>query len=115
LVDVSQDFYKIPVAGTPTIRDFVEDHFGSYNIGKAFYELSKSETVQQSKQIAVLDSTTDRVYLGSNARSLIGLPIYGECKVKPATGDNAKYKIFVQSTSVNRKLMPNTLLLYKRW
>ena len=76
--------------------------------GGAFYQLSKSEKIQARKQIAVLEKKTDRVYTGPEARALLGLPD-NEVRVKPDHNDN--FTIFVQSTSVNRKLVPNTRLL----
>ena len=48
------------------------------------------------------------MYTGPEARSLLGLPDV-EVRVKPDHNDD--FTIFVQSTSVNRKLVPNTRLL----
>ena len=51
---------------------------------------------------------TGRVFSGPAARQLLGLPC-AEATVKP--GENPAYTVFVQSTSVNRKLVPGTKLL----
>lgn len=80
----------------------------SYKTGKAFYQLSKSEKVQRQKSIALYDVRTNEVFTGDEARNLLGLPDH-EVKVAPASHPN--FLIFVQSTSVNRKLMPGTKLL----
>ena len=93
------------------IRDWVQGSGLPYTVGKAFYQLTKTETIQPHKQVAVLEKATGKVYTGAQARSLIGLPAH-EVRVKP--DQNPEYDIFVQSTSVNRKLVPNTKVLVLR-
>lgn len=78
--------------------------------GSAFYMLTKPEAVQDYKIIAIVDKKTGSVYSGLGARDLLGLPHYGEAKVAP--GDHGQYDIFVQSTSVNRKLPVGTKVMY---
>jgi len=102
------EYQLIPVARHAGIREWVIECGHNYRTGGAFYQLSKSEKIQAQKQIAVLEKKTDRVYTGPEARALLGLPDV-EIRVKPDHNDD--YTIFVQSTSVNRKLVPNTLLL----
>ncbi|MFF7357119.1 MULTISPECIES: vWA domain-containing protein [Streptomyces] len=106
-VDPSQ-YQLIPVTRDAAIRDWVVESGHTYRTGGAFYQLSKSEKIQARKQIAVLDKKTDRVYTGPEARALLGLPDV-EVRVKPDHNDG--FTIFVQSTSVNRKLVPNTRIL----
>jgi hypothetical protein len=90
------------------IRDFVEEHTGRYVMGRAYYELVKSETIQPQKEVAfVVDG---RVYTGRAARDLLGLPDY-HVKVQP---NHAGGTVFVQSTSVNRKLVRGQRLLVLR-
>ncbi|MCL7492543.1 VWA domain-containing protein [Streptomyces sp. MCA2] len=104
----SSGYQLIPVAREATIRDWVVECGHTFRTGCAFYQLSKSEKVQARKQIAVLEKKTDRVYAGPEARALLGLPDE-ETRVKPDHNDD--FTIFVQSTSVNRKLVPHTRLL----
>ncbi|OIK02240.1 vWA domain-containing protein [Streptomyces monashensis] len=101
-------YQLIPVTRDAAIRDWVIASGHTYRTGGAFYQLSKSEKIQARKQIAVLEKKTDRVYAGPEARALLGLPDE-EVRVKPDHNDD--FTIFVQSTSVNRKLVPNTRLL----
>ncbi|MER6075803.1 VWA domain-containing protein [Streptomyces sp. NPDC001817] len=109
LAPVEPSAYElIPVARDAAIRDWVVECGHTYRTGGAFYQLSKSEKIQAKKQIAVLEKKTDRVYTGPEARALLGLPDV-EVRVKPDHNDD--FTIFVQSTSVNRKLVPNTRLL----
>ncbi|MFE2579100.1 vWA domain-containing protein [Streptomyces sp. NPDC059378] len=98
----------IPVTRDVAIRDWVVECGHTYRTGGAFYQLSKSEKIQARKQIAVLEKKTDRVFSGPEARALLGLPDV-EVRVKPDHNDD--FTIFVQSTSVNRKLVPNTRLM----
>ncbi|MFF4102835.1 vWA domain-containing protein [Streptomyces sp. NPDC001903] len=106
-VDPSQ-YQLIPVARDAAIREWVIECGQEYRTGCAFYQLSKSEKIQARKQIAVLEKKTDQVYTGPEARALLGLPDT-EVRVKPDHNDD--FTIFVQSTSVNRKLVSNTRLL----
>ncbi|MEU6933338.1 vWA domain-containing protein [Streptomyces sp. NPDC046374] len=101
-------FELIPVARDAGIREWVVASGHSYRTGCAYYQLSKSERIQARKQIAVLEKKTDRVYTGPHARALLGLPD-DEVRVKPDHND--EFTIFVQSTSVNRKLVAQTRLL----
>ncbi|MEU5811023.1 vWA domain-containing protein [Streptomyces sp. NPDC059650] len=102
------EYHLVPVARDAAIREWVIESGHTYRTGCAFYQLSKSEKVQARKQIAVLEKKTDRVYTGPQARALLGLPD-AEVRLKPDHNDD--FTIFVQSTSVNRKLVPQTRLL----
>lgn len=114
LVDISHKVTKLSVwpgdAGRQ-IREFVETtNKIAYILGNAYYELTKTETLQPQKDIIVYDTKTGHMYQGhSAARELLGLPSTGNAKIIPS-GTGHK-KIFVQSTSVNRKLVGDTLLL----
>lgn len=101
-------YQVIPVARDVAIREWVIESGHTYRTGGAFYQLSKTEKIQAKKQIAVLEKKTDRVYTGPQARALLGLPAV-DARVKPDHNDD--FTIFVQSTSVNRKLVSNTRLL----
>jgi 7-keto-8-aminopelargonate synthetase-like enzyme len=61
---------------TKQIRDAVEQ-YQPYRVGKAFYQLTKTEDIQAKKQVAVLEKSTGKVYTGPQARQLIGLPDQG--------------------------------------
>jgi len=90
------------------ICSFVEDQLGNYRIGSAYYQMTKKETIQANKQICVLDKISGQMYTGAEARNLLGLPSYN---VSVRAADHDRYDIFVQSTSVNRKLIGGTRLL----
>lgn len=112
LIDISNqvDVYIVDAKNDDVqIRDFVNAQGITYTVGCAFYELSKSETIQDYKQIAVRDKKSGAVYGGVGARDLLGLPHHGAAKVAP--GIHGQYEIFIQSTSVNRKLKKGTNLM----
>lgn len=98
-----------PVRDDQAIADFVEARTKRpYKAGQAYYELTKTETVQAKKRIAIREETSGKVFIGDDARQLLGLP-NREVRVAPAHLPG--YKIFIQSTSVNRKLIDGTQLL----
>lgn len=96
------------------IDEFFKNKIGNYSIGSEFYQLTKTEkAVQDYKEIALLDKYTRKIYSGKeNVRTILGLPLYGSVKLIP--GDHKNYDIFIQSTSVNRKLIGETKVLYKK-
>lgn len=93
------------------IRGFVEGWTGDYRVGSAYYELIKPETIQPQKQVLVQRRTNGEVFQGADARSLVGLPDY-EVKVSP--GDLGEWRIFVQSTSVNRNVVPGQMIMVRK-
>jgi hypothetical protein len=60
----------------------------------------------------VLVNDAGDMFAGAKAREMIGVPLGTRGKVN--TRDIPKgYKVFIQSTSPNRKLMGKTLFLYE--
>ncbi len=117
LNDVSRSVTLLKVNKESKIRDFVEAKGLPYTKGCAFYELTsrkEGHKVQPYKKIMIMEKKSPnkkkkKVYTGAEARKIIGLPDT-ETKVRP--GAHGNYDIFVQSTSVNRKLMPGTKIIY---
>lgn len=81
-----------------------------YKKGAAFYQLSKPETIQDYKLLLVMIKGKPQVYGGEEARQLLGLPDSGTVRVTP--GNHANFDLFGQSTSMNRKLVRGTKLVY---
>lgn len=101
-------YFLVPVPKDAVIKEFVESTGNQYKIGRAYYELMKTETIQGNKALAVVDNKTHKVYTGSGVRAMIGL---SDLSVRVKPNHNPDYKIFVQSTSVNRKLIAGTRVL----
>jgi hypothetical protein len=86
------------------IDSFVEDKTGrAYRLGEAYYQLMVPVKVQPSKAVCLWDRKTKKLYTGDAARKLLGLPNH-EVKLEPAATPD--FDIFIQSTSVNRNVLP---------
>lgn len=106
LVEIPGRLYHCQ-SGPVEIRDFVERAAATtYKTGKAYYELTKPELVQENKNIVIVNKNDGRKYGGSSARSFLGIPETQRVKVAP--GAHGDWRIFVQSTSVNRKIYQGT-------
>jgi hypothetical protein len=93
------------------IKDFVQHNGLTFNTGRGFYEFTKTETIQNYKEIVLMDRATGDLFAGSRARELLGLPDGETVRVGPKALE--RYVVFVQSTSANRKLMAGTRFLYE--
>lgn len=105
-----------PIEDTP-IKSFVESNGISFKKGRGFYELTKHVKVQQYKEIIAQNRTTGEMYTGSQVREMLGLKpqsvaggVTENLSTRDLTGD---YRIFIQSTSHNRKLIGGTTFLYE--
>jgi hypothetical protein len=110
LTDIS---YLVSMAKVETwsplvIKDYSEAMFGGFIQGTVYYELTKPEKIQANKKIVIKDKKNGHMYAGAEARQLLNLPDY-EVKVTP--GNLGDYVVFIQSTSLNRKLVPGTYVL----
>lgn len=106
-VDVAPQCRVVRVRAERQLRELVEDATGGPLLrGSVFYELTKPEKVQAHKQLMVMERGKPAIYAGAGARALIGIPTTGTTRVIP--GNHGKFRIFVQSTSVNRKLVRGT-------
>lgn len=110
LDDISDRFKVYTVGSETPIKDFVEAKTRrDYVIGSTFYQLMKPERVQASKAVLIMEKGKAAIWGGQEARDLIGLPLGADAKVEPF--NHGAYEIFVQSTSVNRKLPRGTKIL----
>lgn len=116
LVDISQEvsIWKVGQAEDGSqIQAFCDKRLGGrgYVKGAGFYELVKPERkVQDYKKIVIKDKKSGAIYGGDAARQLLGLPFVGDVKLVP--GDHGKFVVYIQSTSLNRKLPEGSSVLY---
>jgi len=115
LKDISAEITMWPVLHNENgaeIRPFVEKRLNKPMLkGSAFYLLNKTESkVQENKLIIIRDSKDGTVYYGPAARQMIGLPTVGNARVVP--GAHGNWEIYIQSTSVNRKLVTGSCVMY---
>lgn len=104
-------FQMVHVDKLWVIKDFVNALGTSYKKGRGFYQFTKSETIQEHKEVILRNKRNGDLFTGSEARNFIGLPFGERGTVRPKLFDD--YEVYVQSTSYNRKLMPNTKFLYE--
>lgn len=104
-------FQVIPVDSDSEIREFVNTQGLVFQKGKGYYEFTKKETIQAKKHVVIMDKTTGEIFEGAAVRQLLGLSD-SNADIRP-TYDRTKYRVFVQSTSVNRKLQGGTMFLYE--
>lgn len=101
-------YQLLDVDESAPIREWVQGKGITYVLGIAFYQLTKRETIQAQKNIAVMEKKTGKVFTGVEARNVLNLP---QEDVRVSPDFNPDFEVFVQSTSVNRKLVPQTKLL----
>jgi hypothetical protein len=104
-------FQVLEVDAAAVIRDFVQAQGAAFKTGRGFYQLTKSELVQEDKEVVLQDKSSGSFFSGDRARQLVGLAPGERAKVRPAHLD--KYDVFIQSNSYNRKLVAGTKLLYE--
>ncbi len=94
------------------IREVILDAGKEWIRGAAFYALIKTEKkVQPYKMVALRVKTSGKVYSGQAAREMLGIgQAPGTVRLVP--GDHGKFDVFIQSTSVNRKILAGTEVLY---
>ncbi len=92
-----------------TIRDFVNDMGLVFKIGRGFYEFTKPENISDKKEIVTMKKSTGELYEGGCALKLSKI----EVNKRNRPTDIPEYRIFIQSTSVGRKLKAGTKFLYE--
>ncbi len=100
------------------IDDFVKENGLAFEIGQGFYELDEATVkIQDHKEIVLQDRTTGDMFSGRRARSIIGIGFEPEIRFNPKKmlSDTVRrdYRIFIQSSSSNRKLIGGTQFLYQ--
>ncbi len=92
----------------------IADFFKVFEKGKHYYQLIKPEYIQEDKDLVVHikdQSGPGEFRQGSRTiRMLLGLPETGRIRVRPGPVSD-KYDVYVQSASVNRKLVEGQKLL----
>lgn len=93
------------------IQSFILRHRQKYLKGAAFYQLTKTEArVGPDKKILVRDRQTGKFFGGDDARPMLGLPNHQNVRLHP--GDHGNFDLFIQSESINRKLVGGTGVAY---
>ena len=110
-------FQVMQVLGDIPIKEFVEDAHLIFKKGKGYYELGRTETVQCYKSIILQEKSSGKLFEGPQVREMLGLRpespkgSYEPERLRYFHLDN--YRVFIQSTSHNRKLREGALFLYE--
>ncbi len=105
-------FQRFSVNRDVSIKDFVLETGAVFKTGRGFYELSKTETINSKKEVILEHLQSGNMYSGEEARRILGLPSNSTAKIN-RRDIPSDYRVFVQSTSYNRKLIANTSFLYE--
>jgi len=117
-VDVVDELHNCPpakyqvlaVGENASIKQFVVDKDLTFKTGKGFYQFTKPEKISVKKEIVLMKKDTAELFEGSRARKIAKLTD-GDKTYKPS--DIEEYDVYIQSTSVNRKLIKDTKFLYE--
>ena len=114
LNDLSK-FQVLNVTENCVIKDFVELTGAKYKAGKGFYQLTKSELIQENKEVLMVFKLTGETISDTiKCRQLLGIPFGTRGNINPRTTEIcSKYDVYIQSTSYNRKLVGGTKFLYE--
>lgn len=94
------------------IKQFAIENGLEFKVGRGFYEFNKPEVISKKKEIVLQKTDTGEIFEGAKARKLLGLVDYNEKGRIPVTKVK-NYRVFIQSTSYNRKLEGGTMFLYE--
>lgn len=123
-VELLSRFQVMNVDGATAIRDFVEMNGCTFKKGRGFYQLvertadgkSNVEEIQPAKEVIFVNKETGEATSDTSwCREQLKVPFGTRGKVHPLQIADVmnKYEVYVQSTSVNRKLDPGTKFLYE--
>lgn len=112
LSEITKQVSFITAQSAAQIRQVILDAGLEWIKGAAFYQLVKTEKrVQDYKLVALRVKTSGKVYCGQDARDMLGIGnAVGTVRLVP--GDHAKFDVFIQSTSVNRKIPAGSEVMY---
>ena len=112
LSEITGSVQFIKAKDTCQIKQCILDEGLDWIKGAAFYQLVKTEKkVQPYKMVALRVKTSGKVYCGEQAREMLGIGGLSTT-VRLVPGDHGKFDVFIQSTSVNRKIPKDTEVLY---
>jgi len=96
-----------------TFKEACLKHKVTYNVGTGYYAVARMEKISKKKLLLLHDINTDTFTIGTDAvKDKLGWP--KDVDLKKTVKDIPEgYRLFVQSTSHNRVIKPNTHVLVK--
>ena len=105
-------FRTVSVKEKVSIKKFVEDNGLVFSKGSGYYQLSKPETIQDYKKVVARKKTDGSIISGDPVKEVLGIKTSSK-KFSLDLSSVPDFDVFVQSTSVNRVLLPDTEFLYE--
>src|ERR1051326_8572358 len=93
------------------IQDFVLSKDLPFNKGRGYYQLTKPEEIKANKEFVIMLRASGELFDNDEARQLLGVQPGAKVSIKKE--DFETYRVFVQSSSSNRKLAADTRFLYE--
>lgn len=110
LKDISNNFVSYNVTKEEDIKSFILGKTKKdYVLGSCYYQLTKTEKIQPSKNVLLIKKGEDKILGGDKVKEILGINLNSDVKVNPK--NLMDYEIYVQSTSHNRKLVRGTKVL----
>lgn len=116
IVSLASRFQVLEVGPSKrVIKEFVESNGTLFKKGRGFYQFVLTEDIQEKKEVLFVDKRTGEVQSDTRwCREQLGVPYGIRGRVNPReVACTKQYNVFIQSTSYNRKLDPNTQFLYE--
>lgn len=105
--------YKtVPVKEKVSIKKFVQDCGLEFKKGCGYYQLTKPEVIQDYKKVVARRKLDGSFVAGDAVKKILGIESSSK-KYSVKLSDMPDFDVFVQSTSVNRVLVPGTEFLYE--
>lgn len=107
-------FIVIPPNDTDaTFEELCNKNNVTYKAGNGYYAVKKTEKISAKKGMVLHNKDNDTFIITSQeCRTILNLPQNADVSIKPKDIPD-KYRLFVQSTSHNRKIPKNTHVLFK--
>jgi len=109
----SSSFKEIKVSKRASIKKITEENGIKFEKGKAYYQLTKKEVIQDYKNIVVRRVSDGKYIIGDAVREILNIPKKHSGKVSVDKDEVPDFEIYVQSTSYNRICLPNTKMIYQ--
>ena len=112
ILTVTSEMCTTTKSGRPSIpiKDFITASGAKFQVGRAFYPWTHSETIRVGREIVLVNRASGDMLTGIKARDMLGLPRDRTLTMSPKNMLEKDYDVFIQSTSNNRKLEPGKLL-----
>ena len=84
------------------IKKFLESRSVTFAKGKAFYEMTKGEIIQDYKKVVVMRNKDNAFITGEAVRDVLNMPKTSYGKFVLDSDEIPDFSVFIQSTSYNR-------------